>query len=141
MIPQTGSKSLRMCRGTLALARSSRTVIRTAPIRHLSSETTPPSQSSRAPLLLAAALGSGALGYAIAQTVSADEQQPIVNLNAKPVYGSPQDFQKAIKELQAAFPDADAVSTDLDDLQTHGFSANDWHPGMSLASTNGTFIF
>ncbi|KAI0933110.1 hypothetical protein AcV7_004679 [Taiwanofungus camphoratus] len=46
-------------------------------------------------------------------------------------YGSPDDFQRAIKELRETFPAEDAVSTDPEDLHVHGFSENDYHPGSS----------
>lgn len=54
-------------------------------------------------------------------------------LNEK--YGTPADFQKAINELRAAFPDSNAVSTDTDDLHQHGFSGNDYHPGMTIVES------
>ncbi|TFK85448.1 hypothetical protein K466DRAFT_566602 [Polyporus arcularius HHB13444] len=43
-------------------------------------------------------------------------------------YGSPQDFKKAIEELRTLFPDEDAVTTDVEDLEAHGYSENDYHP-------------
>lgn len=46
-------------------------------------------------------------------------------------YGTAEDFRKAISELRAAFPDQDTVSTDEEVLETHGFSGNDYHPGMT----------
>lgn len=45
-------------------------------------------------------------------------------------YGSAQDFQNAIAELRRTFPLEDKVSTDLEVLELHGFSENDYHPGM-----------
>lgn len=49
-------------------------------------------------------------------------------------YGTPEDFQKAISELRAAFSDEHAVSTDPEDLHVHGFSDNDYHPGMLISA-------
>ena len=46
-------------------------------------------------------------------------------------YGTTEDFQRAIEELRSTFPTEHAVSTDLDDLRVHGFSENDYHPGVS----------
>lgn len=48
----------------------------------------------------------------------------------EPTYGTPEDFDSAIRELRATFPSGEYVSTDPDDLHTHGFSENDYHPGM-----------
>ena len=53
-----------------------------------------------------------------------------IKLNNK--YGSPEDFQRAIQELRDSFANKDAVSTDPDDLHTHGYSENDYHPGTWL---------
>jgi len=138
MITQSASTSLRMSRGTLALARSYRTAIaRATPKRYFSSETPPPpSQGSRVPLVLAAAVASGVLGYAVSKSLSSKEKAGVKTSTG---YGSPQDFQKAIKDLRDAFDDPEAVSTDADDLRTHGFSTNDWHPGMS--STRNYMLF
>ena len=47
---------------------------------------------------------------------------------ATPVYGTPEDFKRAIKELEASFED-DVVSTDPPNLFTHGFSPNVMHEG------------
>ena len=43
-------------------------------------------------------------------------------------YGSVEDFKQAIQSLEAILP-KDAVSTDPDVLEVHGFSENDYHPG------------
>lgn len=49
------------------------------------------------------------------------------------LYGSSEDFATAIKKLREAFPEKEGelqkVSTEEDDLETHGFSENDYHPG------------
>lgn len=44
-------------------------------------------------------------------------------------YGSLEDFSQAIEILRIRLPE-DAVSTDPDVLEVHGFSENDYHPGM-----------
>jgi D-lactate dehydrogenase (cytochrome) len=71
-------------------------------------------------------VGSGLLGYTVAQAHPAS-RAPLHDV--LPTYGTPEDFQSAIKDLRVAFPAGDAVSTDLDDLHMHGFSENDHHPG------------
>ena len=54
----------------------------------------------------------------------------------KSVYGTPEDFARAIGELRAAFA-GEAVTTAPDQLATHGFSPNSHHPGMSLLLHSG----
>jgi D-lactate dehydrogenase (cytochrome) len=49
----------------------------------------------------------------------------------KPQYGSPEDFAKAIADLETSFS-TDAVSTDADVLRAHGFSNNHYLPGTPL---------
>lgn len=48
----------------------------------------------------------------------------------RPVYGTPEDFSRAIEELRATFV-AEAVATARDQLDAHGFSPNSYHPGTS----------
>ncbi|KAF5391081.1 hypothetical protein D9757_003133 [Collybiopsis confluens] len=84
-----------------------------------------PSISRTILLLTGASIASGFAGFAWAT-----RQKAIVSL-AKPEYGSPQDFQKAIVELKNSFPDKDTVSTDPEDVYAHGFSVNDYHPGFA----------
>lgn len=80
-------------------------------------------------LLLAAASGFIG-GAAVALTVNRGSETIVHSpsrLNDK--YGSPEDFRRAIQELRDTFAQADAVSTDPDDLHVHGYSENDYHPG------------
>lgn len=81
-------------------------------------------------LALGTALG-GALGYYLSGTNSKDTGSRVSSSVSgfNDTYGTPADFQKAIGELQAAFPAEGVVSTDPDDLEVHGFSDNDYHPG------------
>ena len=81
----------------------------------------------RGPLRLLALIASGGLGYAIARYT----QEPPVSKAAEPKFGTPEDFNRAIEELKRALG-KDSVSTDREDLFIHGFSANDYHPGMIL---------
>ncbi|KAB8203017.1 FAD linked oxidases C-terminal domain protein [Aspergillus parasiticus SU-1] len=66
--------------------------------------------------LLVSALAAG-LSYAYA--ISSNKPQP--ESLKQPQYGSTQDLKKAIAELRAKLGD-EAISTDEDDLQVHGFS-------------------
>ncbi|KAH9057494.1 FAD-binding domain-containing protein [Lactarius vividus] len=47
---------------------------------------------------------------------------------AKPIYGTPGDFVRAIDELRASL--AVTVTTARDQLEAHGFSPNSHHPGL-----------
>ena len=70
-------------------------------------------------------MASGGLGYAMARYT----QEPPVLKAAEPMFGTPEDFNRAIEELKGALG-KDSVSTDREDLFIHGFSANDYHPGI-----------
>jgi D-lactate dehydrogenase (cytochrome) len=74
-------------------------------------------------------LGSGLLGYSLAtwdtKALSSDSDVA----NQRPRYGSAEDFKRAIADLKSAFSD-DVVSIDPDVLYAHGFSVNDYHPGI-----------
>jgi hypothetical protein len=48
----------------------------------------------------------------------------------KPVYGTPEDFARAIGELKTSFAE-NAVTTAKDQLEAHGFSSNTHLPGTS----------
>lgn len=74
------------------------------------------------------AMAGGLVGYVIARIP--EKPFHIPESPSEPKYGCPEDFELAIKELRAAFPSEDSVSTDPDDLYTHGFSENDYHPGI-----------
>lgn len=52
----------------------------------------------------------------------------------KPVYGTPEDFSRAIEELRASFA-RDAVTTEPDQLAAHGSSTNTHHSGMHALFT------
>lgn len=115
-------------------------------LRHAStSSTSAPSRSPALPVLLAA-LTCALLGYTIGSAASLPSPLASLGLGRRqvsteddePTYGTPKDFQKAIQELKHAFDDeghdSGVVSTDPDDLQIHGFSDNDHHPGASRSS-------
>ncbi len=88
----------------------------------------PPAQSGRLNSYLVyglIVLGSGATGYAMSQYTT-----PTSSSVAKPRFGSPQDFKRAISELKTTFKDRgdDIVSTDPDDLLAHGYTMMDVFP-------------
>lgn len=109
--------------------------------RHSSSGPTPIPRS-RSPILAFAlgALVSGAVAFAITGGRSTTPLDELTRLSSFPAdtdsglneqYGSAADFQKAIGELRATFPKEDVVSTDVEVLELHGNSDNDYHPGES----------
>lgn len=107
--------------------------VRTRALRFSSSNATttaasPQFLSTRMIALLSAASSIGGLaGYFLADRNGSGKAT-----HSKPQYGSPQDCSQAIEELRKTFADdADAVSTNVDDIYVHGFSANDYHPGKS----------
>lgn len=81
-----------------------------------------PARASARYAALALSTAAGALGgYYYAQS------KPITPPQR---YGSKSDFDNAIQELRAAFSDPHAVSTEAGTLLAHGFSMNDYHPGV-----------
>ncbi|KAG2009423.1 D-lactate dehydrogenase cytochrome oxidoreductase [Coprinopsis cinerea AmutBmut pab1-1] len=86
----------------------------------------PPSRSPKhnvtKVLLVGLAIGTG-IGWGVNQYSGATTR-------SSNKYGSPEDFAKAIEELTSHLG-PDKVSTNPDDLDSHGFSANDYHPGIS----------
>lgn len=103
------------------------------PTRHYSSSAdnaVPGSQRSSRILLVLASLVSGAVGYTVAQrqTIAAAAEDK----DAEPKFGTPDDFKQAIAELRLAFIDEDDVSTDIEDLEAHGLSVYDHHPGAAI---------
>jgi hypothetical protein len=76
-------------------------------------------------------LGSGLLGYLLA-TWNTKALSPDSDVaDQRPRYGSTEDFKQAIADLKSAFSD-NVVSIDLDVLYAHGFSVNDYHPGIQI---------
>lgn len=83
---------------------------------------------------LALALGGALLGLgyyigAHSNNVSVADASVQRQPTPKPVYGTPEDFARAIGELRASFAE-EAVTTAPDQLAAHGFSPNSHHPGM-----------
>ena len=91
----------------------------------------PQSKSSNAALAFAAgSLVSGAVAYWFASQTGRSGSEGAVELNGQ--YGSQEDFRRAIEELKRLFPDEDTVTDDVEHLEEHGFSENDYHPGEHL---------
>jgi hypothetical protein len=106
------------------------------PARRLASTTPGPWSASAEGVGYAVAAGlavvSGAAGYAFASRSSAvaDVRAASPARLSTPTYGTKEDYQKAIAELREVLGgDEDRVSTDEGDLETHGFSFHDPHPG------------
>lgn len=92
----------------------------------------PKSAGSHKSHVVLAALAAGLLGYVTARSEVLGSSVPAVEKH--PRYGTPEDFQKAIRELQETFcPEekepGDIVSTNPDVLYDHGFSALVYHEG------------
>jgi len=83
------------------------------------------SSSSKAPLWGLAAFNLGLGGYWLANS------DDTATVNSEPVYGTPEDFVRAVDELRTKLGES-KVSTDADDLHGHGFSAIDHHPSAYL---------
>ncbi|KAF8260458.1 FAD-linked oxidase-like protein [Lactarius quietus] len=109
---------------------------RTAPprIRQLSSTagptTTAGSSSSQSTLAIALGTALVGLGSYYIGSLSGSSSSAKAATAAAPVYGSPEDFKRAIKELEASFEEG-VVSTDPPNLFTHGFSPNVMHEGLA----------
>ena len=115
-------------------------------LRSLSTETSgrAPTQrpaicSPRNALALALSGALLGLGYYIgaqSNSLSAADGSARRQPTPKPVYGTPEDFARAIEELRASFV-GEAVTTAPDQLAAHGFSPNSHHPGMPLLLHSG----
>ncbi|KZT18859.1 FAD-binding domain-containing protein [Neolentinus lepideus HHB14362 ss-1] len=81
-------------------------------------------------LVLASVL-SGYAGYSLASPKQANSHSTTSSDSLRdPKWGSPEDFQRAIKELEAVFagsPDV-TIETDPEVLHVHGYSESDYHP-------------
>lgn len=120
-----------MSRTDQALSRSART----APprIRQLSSTASSPTTtaaSSSSSSTLAIALGTALVGLSsyYVGSLNSGTVSKTASTAAAPVYGTPDDFKRAIKELEASFEEG-MVSTDPPNLFSHGFSPNVMHAG------------
>ena len=82
------------------------------------------------PSILAIALGTALVGLVsyYVGSLNGGSASATASMAAAPVYGTPDDFKRAIKELEASFEDG-IVSTDPPNLFSHGFSPNVMHKG------------
>ena len=94
-------------------------------LRQFSFQGSPNSTQHSLKALLFTSLTAGLVGFTIAKSLPTFGHE-----SDSARFGSSDDLKKAIQELQSTFPANDKVSVDPDDLQVHGFSANDHHPGM-----------
>lgn len=94
-------------------------------LRQFSVQRSPSSTQHSLRTLLFTSLSTGLLGFTIAKSLPSLSHE-----SESSQFGSSDEFKKAIQELQSTFPASDKVSVDPDDIQGHGFSANDHHPGM-----------
>lgn len=87
------------------------------------------------PSILAIALGTVlvSLGSYYAGFLNGGAASATASTAAAPVYGTPEDFKRAIKELEASFEEG-MVSTDPPNLFSHGFSPNVIHKGELVAT-------
>jgi D-lactate dehydrogenase (cytochrome) len=76
----------------------------------------------------AIALGIALVGLGSYYAGSSRRPTSIDTTDAPPIYGTQEDFKRAIKELEASFEEG-VVSTDPANLSTHGFSPNVMHQG------------
>ena len=106
----------------------SRVIKRPAFVRQFSSQGSPASKKS-SQLLLFTSLTAGLVGFTVAKSLPTN---PTTESHHATQFGSSDDFKKAIQELKSTFSADDKVSTDPDVLHVHGFSTNDYHPGMCL---------
>lgn len=93
------------------------------------------------PLAIAIGMsGSGIIGYLIASRRTQDDTNNSLSYlfqhPQEPVYGSPEDFFHAIAELKHALPSASMVSTEQDNVYSHGTSTNDYHKGEDDSTTS-----
>ncbi|GBE82161.1 FAD-linked oxidase-like protein [Sparassis latifolia] len=76
------------------------------------------------------AISSAFFGYYLATTQS-PRAAAASGHELNTLYGTPEDFKKAIAELRRLFPSEDSVTTDPEDLHVHGYSEYDYHGGSS----------
>ena len=116
-------------RRLLLLPQSTATPARFRPLSTAAGPTEAARSSSNG---LAIALGTALIGlgsyYVGSSRGSTSTSTTNVAGASAPVYGTQEDFKRAIKELEASFEEG-IVSTDPANLATHGFSPNVMHEG------------
>jgi hypothetical protein len=115
----------------LSLPQSTATPARLRPLSTAAGPTAAASHSSSNGLAIALGIALVGLGsyYAGSSRGSVSTSAKNVAAAPPPVYGTQEDFKRAIKELEASFGEG-VVSTDPANLATHGFSPNVMHEGV-----------
>ena len=123
-----------LCRGIVSRrVLSPQSNVNPARLRSLSTTTAGARQSSNG---LAIALGTALVGLGLYHVGSSrGSVSTNTAVSTVPVYGTAEDFKRAIKELEASFEEG-VVSTDPANLSTHGFSPNVMHKGEPFATTD-----
>ena len=85
--------------------------------------------SGLAGYFLATQLGAEPSGISLVSKALGLSESHLDDYFTNPKFGSPKDFDAAIRELKEVFPAGDKVTTDAEDLHDHGFSVNDYLPG------------
>lgn len=101
-------------------------------VRRQSSSVPLKSPRSWSPIVIGS-IASGLIGYSLSAFWKPSLTSEALE-ETEPKYGSPKDFEQAIKELRNLFDSDDAVSTHPDDLRIHGYSENDYHPSEGFHS-------
>jgi D-lactate dehydrogenase (cytochrome) len=99
-----------------------------ARLRSLSATTRPTVVARESSKGLTIALGTALVGLGLYCAGSVLTSPANTAVSPVPVYGTAEDFKRAIKELEASFEEG-VVSTDPANLSTHGFSPNVMHEG------------
>ena len=126
--------------GFSSALRIERRILSVAALRQFSSQesssrptVTQNSTKYNSTVLLFTSLAAGLVGFTVASSVPNLLPPAIKDHGSESTqFGSSGHFKKAIQELQSTFPVDNKVSTDLDDLHSHGFSEDVYHPGMYM---------
>jgi D-lactate dehydrogenase (cytochrome) len=76
--------------------------------------------------IIIGSIASGLIGYSLSALGTPSLASQALG-ETEPKYGTPKDFELAIKELRASFDSDEIVSTHPEDLRIHGFSEHDHH--------------
>lgn len=133
-VARQGRGSRQLCRVVVSKRVLSQSNVNPARLRSLSTTTTagPTAAARESSNSVAIALGTALVGlglyYAGSSRGSVSTSATNTAVSPVPVYGTAEDFKRAIKELEASFEEG-VVSTDPANLSTHGFSPNVMHEG------------
>lgn len=88
--------------------------------------------------IIIGSIASGLVGYSLSAFGKPYLTSEVLEI--EPKYGTPKDFEQAIKELRALFDSDDVVSTHQEDLRIHGYSENDHHPSEAFHSAKSCIL-